>query len=299
MRFTSASIATSPTTARASPPARLTRSTVSAAAWPFRSATTIRAPSRANRTAASRPMPMPAPVMSATFFSSRPAISPVLPPLPSGERAGVRGGLDSLEVADELPVGDRLVVGLLLEAAVLEVVVHHLGPEGGPRDLRPLQLRERVAQRLRHLGQRRPLVGVALEHGRRGELLLYAVEPRRDGGREGEVRIGVRPRDAVLHPEAPALAADAEAAGAVVPAPCDAGRREGAGLVALVGVDGRRVEVGQLSRHRHLAAEPLLEDRGALARSALGGEQVAAAGLVPQRGVEMKRGARRAHVVLG
>src|SRR6266446_6227039 len=194
MRLTSASTATSPTTASASPPARLTRSTVSAAAGPFRSPTTTRAPSRAKSTAASRPMPMPAPVMRATFFSSRPAISSVLPPLPRGERAGVRGDLDSFEVADEFPVGDRLVVGLLLEAAVLEVVIHHHGPEGRPRDLGALELPQRVAQRLRHLGQRRALVGVAREHGRRRQLLLDAVEPGRDGGREGEVRIGVRPR---------------------------------------------------------------------------------------------------------
>src|ERR1700740_2944135 len=85
-------------------------------------------------------------------------------------------------------------------------------------------------------------------------------------------------------PKAAVLAADAKATRAVVPAPRDAGGREGAGLVALVGVDGRRVEVGELAGHRDLPGQPLPEERRALA-GALGREQVPAARLVPHRGV--------------
>src|SRR5712672_3118335 len=66
----------------------------------------------------------------------------------------------------------------------------------------------------------------------------------------------------------------------------------------LASAPGLRFSTRKPPPPRHLAAEPLLEDRGALARAALGREEVAATRLVPQRGVEMKRGARRAHVVL-
>src|SRR5258705_2663939 len=186
MRRTSASTATSPTTASASPPAFCTRSTVSAAAAPFRSQTTTRAPSSAKSTEASRPMPIPAPVMRAILFLSLPGIQCF--------------SLDSLEQADQLPVGDGLVVRLLLEAPVLEVVLDDLRAERLARGLRPLELAERVAQRLRHLGQPRVLVGIALEHRWRRQLLGDPAQPRRDGGREGQLGVGVRTRDAVLHP---------------------------------------------------------------------------------------------------
>src|SRR5207249_4168422 len=71
MRSTSLSIATSPTTASASPPAASIRLTVSFAAFASMSATTTLAPSAAKSCAASRPIPMPAPVMSAVFPLSR------------------------------------------------------------------------------------------------------------------------------------------------------------------------------------------------------------------------------------
>src|SRR4029453_732743 len=273
IRRTCASTATSPTTARASPPALRTNSTVSAAARALRSHTTMRAPCSANRTEASRPIPMPAPVISATFRSSLPGISPS----PLGNPRS-----DSFEVAQQLPVGDRLIESLLLEPPGLEIVLDHLRPEGVTGDPGALQLGQGLAQRLRHLGQRAVLVGVAVEHGRRLQLLLPPVQARRDGGREGQVRVGVGAGDAVLHPEAAVLAADPEAARAVVPAPRDSRRRERARLVALVGIDGRRVEVGELARHRHLAGEPLLEQRRARTW-ALAREEVAAAGGVPQR----------------
>ncbi len=77
----------------------------------------------------------------------------------------------------------------------------------------------------------------------------------------------------------------------------DARGREGAGLVALVGVDGRRVEVRELARHRHLAGQPLLEERRALP-AASGREQVLPPAPVPHRGVQVEGRARRAHVVL-
>src|SRR5262245_6521385 len=213
MRATSASTATSPTAARAAPPARVTRSTVVAAAAASMSHTTMRAPSEAKRTDAARPIPIPAPVMSATLPSS-------LDPIPSSPLS------DSLEVPDQFPVGDGLIERLLLEAAVVQVVVDDVRPEGLARHCRPIELVEGLAQRLRHLGQLRVLVGIALVERGWLELLRDAVESRGDRRGEGEVRVGVGARDAVLHPEARPLAAEAEAARAVVPAACDAGRRE-------------------------------------------------------------------------
>src|SRR5712692_4720062 len=251
MRWTSASTATSPATARASPPAFLTSATVSSAAAVLMSPTTTRAPSSAKRRAASRPMPIPAPVMSAIFPLS---LDPIpFPPPPSPPPRGGRGfkppsplwgegrgeglkscNLDPLEMADELPVGHRLVEGLLLEPPMLEVMLDHLVAEGLARHPRAPELVERLPERLGDLRQRRVFVGIALVDLRRLELLLDAVQPRRDGGGKGQVRIGVSTGDTVLDAEARVLAAEPEAAGPVVPAAGDSRRREGARLVALV-----------------------------------------------------------------
>src|SRR5262245_14745282 len=228
------------------------------------SQTTTRAPSSAKSSAPSRPMPIPAPVISTTLSLSRPGIA----------------RSDPLEVADQLPVRDGLIEGLLLEPAVVQVVLDHLLAKRLPRDARALQLRQPFAERLRHLREGGVLIGVAFVEGRWLELLLDTVEPGRDGGGEGEVRVRVSPGNPILDPEARPLAADPEPARAVVPAARDACRREAPRLVALVGVDGGCVEVGQLARHGHLAGDPLLEERGALARAARR-EEVLLAGPIP------------------
>src|SRR5712691_3038528 len=283
MRWTSASRATSPATAKASPPAFLTSATVSSAAALLISPTTTRAPSSAKRSEASRPMPIPAPVMSTIFplsldpipsllraLGSRPPHpQPASPcPLPlrgrgfetpsplwgEGRGEGLKScALDALEMADELPVGHRLVEGLLLEPPMLKVMLDHLVAERLARHPRAPELVERLPERLGDLRQRRVFVGIALVDLGRLELLLDAVQPRRDGGGEGQVRIGVGTGDAVLDAKARVLAAEPEAAGPVVPAAGDSRRREGARLVALVGIDGGRVEVGELARHGYLS----------------------------------------------
>src|SRR6266478_7167375 len=315
MRLTSSSMATSPTAASACPPAFSTSATVSSAALSLMSHTTTRAPSPAKRTAASRPIPIPAPVISAILPSSlmlmlcRRLLSPPHPALsPSGGEGSrspsplwgegrVRGpSLDSLEKSHQLPVGHGLDEGLLLETAVVEVVRHDAFAEGLARQLRPLELVERLAQRLRDLAELRVLVGVAVVEPGRLELLVDAVEARGDGRGEGQVRIGVGARNAVLHAEARPFPAQAEAAGAVVPARGDARGREGPRLVALVGIDGGRVEVGKLTRHRHLPRQPLLEERRPLPPAAR--EEALLARAVPEGGVEVEGRARGAHVVL-
>src|SRR5438034_5410170 len=183
MRLTSSSMATSPTAACAWPPAFSTSATVSSAALLLMSHTTTRAPSPAKRTAASRPIPIPAPEISATLplslmlmlcrrllsppdlFSPRLAAEPLssnrgpLPlrgrgfaksPSPQRGEGRVRGpSLNPLEESHQLPIRDGLVEGLLLEMAVVEVVLHDAVAEGLARQFRPLELVERLAQRLR------------------------------------------------------------------------------------------------------------------------------------------------------
>src|SRR5689334_16166504 len=287
MRWTSASTATSPETASAWPPVASTFFTVSVAAAASMSATMTRAPSSANSTAASRPMPAPAPVMNATLFLSRSA-------MPSS---------NPFEVADQLPVRHRLIERLLLEPRGMQVVVDDTVAERGACDAALLELADRFAERLRDLGQRGVLVGVALVGLRRLQLARDAMQAGRDRRREGEVRIGVGARDAVLDAKRCALTTQAKATRPVVPARHDARRRERAGLVALVRVHARRVEIRELARHRHLAGEPLAEERrprvAAVARAAGGRrEERLAPRAVPQRAVEVKRRAGRRHVVL-
>src|SRR2546425_2549404 len=208
---------------------------------------------------------------------------------------------DPLEVAHELPVGDRLVEGLLLEPRGVQVVLDDALAEGRARDLRALELGDRLAQRLGHLGERRVLVRVALVELRRLEPAREAVEPRGDRRGEREVGVRVRAGDPILDAEGRAHAAEPEAARAVVPPRDDTRRCEGARLVALVGVHARRVEVRQLARQRELARKPVAEERRAppwRGAGTGGGEEGPPAGLVPGRRVEMERGARRTHVVL-
>src|SRR5881397_3903268 len=304
IRCTSASTATSPVTATAWPPAFSTRATVPFAASGSMSATTIRAPSSAKSVAVSRPIPIPAPVMRATLPASRPLIA-----RPRSGEAPRRPGstldrsrpLDPFEVTRELPVGHDLVERLLLQPRGVQVVVDHAVAERRARDLRALELGDRLAERLGHLRQGRVLVGVALVGPGRLQAARDAVQPGRDRRREGEIGIGVGAGDAVLHAERAALAAEPEPAGAVVPAGDDPRRRERAGLVTLVRVHARRVEVRELPRHRHLPGQPLAEERRArrLAPSARGREQRLASGLVPERGMQVERRAGRGHVVLG
>src|SRR5215813_7086837 len=71
MSATSAARATSARTNAAVPPPAPTCSTVARPAAASKSAATTRAPSAANRSAVARPMPPPAPVISATLFSRR------------------------------------------------------------------------------------------------------------------------------------------------------------------------------------------------------------------------------------
>src|SRR5689334_12396261 len=120
-------------------------------------------------------------------------------------------GSDPLEVPLELPGGDDLVLRLELEPRRVEAVLVHRVAERLAREAALLQLGDRLAERAGDLRERRVLVRVAAVERRRLELPLDAVETRRDRRREGEVRVRVRARDAVLDPERIAAPADAEA----------------------------------------------------------------------------------------
>src|SRR5690349_19523701 len=156
-RSTSASSATSQGTASARPPRRSIVRAVSRAARSFTSATMTLAPSLANRSAPSRPWPIPAPVMNATLPLSRTQSS------------------DALEVPLAFPVRDHGVERFELEPRRVEIVVVDRFAERAPRDRAALELGDRLAQRAGHLRQRGVLVGIAPIERWRVELLLDAV----------------------------------------------------------------------------------------------------------------------------
>ncbi len=90
MAWASASTETSTPAEQDSPPAARIWRTVSSAASPWLSATITRDPSAANRSAATRPMPLPAPVMIETLPFSRILAPPCPRPWP-GRATGPNG----------------------------------------------------------------------------------------------------------------------------------------------------------------------------------------------------------------
>src|SRR5882724_5056516 len=103
----SAAFDTSAGTYVAWPPRSAIMRTVSRPASSLRSAATMRAPSVAKSRADSLPMPLAAPVISATLSRRRIRFPPS----------------DPLEVAQSLPVGDRRVEGLELFPEEVRVVL--------------------------------------------------------------------------------------------------------------------------------------------------------------------------------
>src|SRR3954464_14498196 len=164
----------------------------------------------------------------------------------------------TLEQPLALVAGDDLVEQPLLRARVVEVVVDDVVAERAPRERSLLERRDRLAQRRREPLRVR-LVGVALERRRRLEPLLDPVDPGGEQRREREVRVDVAARDARLDAQRRAVAHDAEAARPVVLPPRERRRRPGAGGEALVRVDRRREEHGQLARTRDLPGEVAAE----------------------------------------
>src|SRR4051794_5907106 len=100
MASTCSALATSTFTNATSPPAASTASTVSAPPASLQSATTMRAPSWAKSTDATRPIPLPAPVMSATLPSSRAMSSPAVGADWCGGAGGRAGSLDRMAEPD-------------------------------------------------------------------------------------------------------------------------------------------------------------------------------------------------------
>src|SRR5205807_7569756 len=99
------------------------------------------------------------------------------------------------------------------------------------------------------------------EDGGRLDFALNPPEAGGDRGGEGEVRVRVRAGDPVLHPEALALAYDAEPARPVVVPPHRQDRRERAREVPLVRGDVGREELGELAGAGQLAAGVLAGTR--------------------------------------
>ena len=191
---------------------------------------------------------------------------------------------ESFEATHPLPIRHGGVVGLDLDARLVEVVVDHLVAEGRARD-------RRLAEQLRRLAQRRRQLvhagGVGVAGQRLGQLqfVLDAVEAAGDDRGDAEVRVDVAAGHAVLDPQRRAVADDAQRAGAVVDAPGDAGRREAALREPLVGVDGRRVEQRELAQRREDPGDPAAHQRAEAVRAVAGHHR--RPGLVAHRQVDV------------
>src|SRR5207302_8782401 len=137
---TSSSRPTSASMKRACPWPRAISETTSSPGLAATSTAAIRAPSRAKVSAASRPMPLAPPVISATLSRSLMVPPPACP------------ALDALEVAGQFPAGDRPVECPLFEPGGVHVVLDDAVPERLAGDLAALQLLDRLAQRPGHPG---------------------------------------------------------------------------------------------------------------------------------------------------
>src|SRR5262249_36907835 len=236
----SLALATSALHAAALPPFFRTSATVSAAAFSFTSTARIAAPSREKRSADCRPMPLPAPVIRATLSFS--LICPLVRRQNQGQttffffvvcpRCGKTWsvpdfGSDPLEVSPAFPVGDRAVEGGRLGAVEMAVVLDDLLPEGALGEFTRFECVDGLGKGVRHARQRLGCVDVALEAGGRLDPVRDAVEARGECRGEGEVGVAVGARDAAFDAHARAFADHAEAGGAVVVAPGEAGRRPG------------------------------------------------------------------------
>src|SRR5258706_12397841 len=220
---------------------------VSWAVFSSRSTATICAPSLAKRSAAWRPMPLPAPVMRATLSLSL-----------------IGRESDPFEVSLALPVRDGLVIGRGLGAIEVSVVFDDVLAEGALGELARGEELDRLGKRPRHVLAVLRHIDVADEPLRRLGLARDALQAGGERGGKREVRIAIRARDAAFDAHRRSVADHAEAGGAVVVAPGEARRRPRRVDVALVRIDGRRIEDHQLGHARHPAAEEPAEELAVL-----------------------------------
>src|SRR5262245_18175106 len=182
---------------------------------------------------------------------------------PARRRAGGSWGRLSpsaaLEVALALPVVDDRVVHLLLDPSGVEVVVDDLLAEDLDRRIRSLELPDRLVHAARHALHALGDVAVALELVCELQPMLDAVQACADHRRVGEVGVHVTAREAVLDVEPVAVAHEPKARRPVVTAPDDIDRGPRQRGVALVGVDERRDEHGELAGQRHHPGDELAE----------------------------------------
>jgi hypothetical protein len=113
-----------------------------------------------------------------------------------------RHGSNDLEIAGELPVGDRLARLALLPFAGGGVVIDEFAAEQRPRGVRALQSLRRFPERR---GQRAPgarlmLVGVADDRLVRLLLVLDAPEAGADRRGQRHIRVYVRGPDPIFDP---------------------------------------------------------------------------------------------------
>ena len=139
-----------------------------------------------------------------------------------------------------------------------------------------------------------------LGHGRgQGSAARHAVEAGGEQRDQEDERVGRIVAGAELDVPPVAHARNAHQGGAVADAPADMGRRPGAGLQALVGVDDRRADAHQRPGVGQQAGDDLTAQRRQRRVVGLTDRQVAGAFAVPQAEVNVQARAGQMRVGLG
>src|SRR5579884_846295 len=185
--------------------------------------------------------------------------------------------LDPFKIPLPLPIGDRLIIRFLLRPEEVKVVLDHVASERLLRKAALLEEIGRLAQRARNAGEMLRGVDIPLEDRWRLDFIFDAVKTGGERGCKGEIRVAVGAGDAALDAKTVSLSDHAESGGPIIITPGKPRRRPGAGLVALVRVDRRRIEDHHLRNVRNPTAEkpakrfragnrsePLLSRKGAL-----------------------------------
>src|SRR5687767_1441353 len=132
----------------------------------------------------SRPMPLPAPVIRATFPASRCGIS------------------DSLEIAPPFPIGHGACVGGMFGRIEMRIVIDDRGAESGTCEGTRAEALGRFLERGGEAGQMPGAVDVADETFRRLGATRDTIESGGERRREREIRVAVGARKAALDAQA-------------------------------------------------------------------------------------------------
>src|SRR5258708_28691578 len=217
--------------------------TVSCPAASLTSTTTIFAPSLAKSTAVSRPIPLLAPVISATLFSSRMSSFPYVPLS------------NLLKVPRAFPRRHCIVKHRLFGLEKVQIVFNHVFAERLPREIAFFHQDDCIPRSTRDLWQIGRCVNVAFEDGGRVDFIAYAVQTCCQQCCISKIWICVRTGDASFYPQRFATPDHAKSRSPVVVAPREASRSPRSSLKAFIRIDGRRNEGHQFGKVGNPAAQ--------------------------------------------